>query len=392
MAAGKQSRAHLASLVRRAQTGDEAAFAEIYELTGQAQFFLLSHKVGLEAAGDLVQELYLVTWRNIQAVQPYALLGYLNGVGRNLCREYLREKARNDDTLSLDHEEAVEDWLNSEAGTDLRDPDADPADTVADADERVRLARALRESLDDTERAAVVMRYYQRMKIDEIAEALHTSRNTVKRTLSRALITLRQNLAVLPFGWGLGSMLAPVVGDPAAPALRELNSGATNEKANCERRGLKAATAAVCALTVALVAGSVGFAATAPREESMPADEAVSPEPAPLAEQPVAASDTEAPQLLDVTVEGEATALTFHDETAVAKVWCVGADGTTYEPTQTERDAADAQRSIWFFALPSGTYEAFAIDPLGNEAAGTITCDIVPTNPAPPEHNPLAAL
>ncbi len=264
MAAGKQSRAHLASLVRRAQAGDEAAFAEIYELTGQAQFFLLSHKVGLEAAGDLVQELYLVTWRNIQAVQPYALLGYLNGVGRNLCREYLREKARNDDTLSLDHEEAVEDWLNSEAGTDLRDPDADPADTVVDADERARLARALRESLDDTERAAVVMRYYQGMKIDEIAEALDTSRNTVKRTLSRALLTLRQNLTVLPFGWGLGSVLAPVVGDPAAPPLRGLGDGAGRETGSGRTRKPTVGTALVGAATVALVVGAVGFAVTAP--------------------------------------------------------------------------------------------------------------------------------
>ncbi|WP_296008851.1 sigma-70 family RNA polymerase sigma factor [uncultured Adlercreutzia sp.] len=391
MAAGKQSRAHLASLVRRAQAGDEAAFAEIYELTGQAQFFLLSHKVGLEAAGDLVQELYLVTWRNIQAVQPYALLGYLNGVGRNLCREYLREKARNDDTLSLDHEEAVEDWLNSEAGTDLRDPDADPADTVVDADERARLARALRESLDDTERAAVVMRYYQGMKIDEIAEALDTSRNTVKRTLSRALLTLRQNLTVLPFGWGLGSVLAPVVGDPAAPPLRGLGDGAGRETGSGRTRKPTVGTALVGAATVALVVGAVGFAVTAPREAA-PVDEAPASEPTPLAEQPVAAGDTEAPQLLDVTVEGEATVLTFHDETAVAKVWCVGADGTTYAPAHSERDATDGRRSTWTFALPSGTYEAFAVDTLGNQAAGTVTCDIVPTDPAPPEHNPLAAL
>ena len=395
MAREKQSRRRLAQLVRRAQQGDGEAFAEIYRLTGQAQFYLMAHKVGYEAAADLLQELYLIAWRNIENIQPYALLGYLGATGRNLCKRHLDSARRTSENLSLDQGEDDGEWLVTESSQALRDEAADPAAKVIGDDEQTRLAQALQE-LTDIERDALILRYYQHLKIDEIAEALNTSRNTVKRAINRALESLRRKMGLLPFGLGLSGLLDGAVSNaaghmPTSAALTEngapwAGSSSGTETAARETsageatsvdRSSRAATRVIAVATAVLVIGALGFVATAPRNEAAEPEAVPEEEPAPLAEPPAEQTphDTQAPELLDVHVEGELTVLTFANSKDIADVWCIGADGTTYRPISSD--------DKWSFQLPSGTYEAHALDTAGNESAGTITCDIVPENPEP---------
>ena len=61
------------------------------------------------------------------------------------------------------------------------EPDAAPADDVL---------VALR-GLPKQQRAVIVLRYWNELSLDEIAQALSVSRNTVKTHLARALATLR---------------------------------------------------------------------------------------------------------------------------------------------------------------------------------------------------------
>ena len=387
----ERGREELARLVRQAQGGDRAAFEELYRRTAQAQFFLMANKVGYEAANDLLQELYLIAWRNIQKIDPASALGYLGATGRNLCRRHLEQRhgvtrgtATDDATLERESTDTAG-VVNGESIV-ARDQANDPAVTTSTRDEHARLARALREELTDFERTCVVMRYYQGAKIDDIAEALDSSRNTVKRTLSRALMTLRTKMGLAPWGaLGLSVPLADVVEARMAAGARAL-----------ERRrnaGWSVATAGVGLAAAGVTAGAIAFAVLAPAPTG-PAVAEVEPEPVAIEEGAVptastAKADTAAPVLESVQVEGEQTVLRLADASGVRDVWCEGADGTVHQAVSHESagktgagDAA-AMRSAWRFALPSGTYTAHAADEAGNEAAGEITVEVYPDEPAP---------
>ncbi|MEC4174919.1 sigma-70 family RNA polymerase sigma factor [Adlercreutzia sp. R7] len=374
MARNQRDREALARLVTQAQAGDRAAFDELYRRTAQAQFYLMAAKVGYDAAADLLQELYLIAWRNIQNVQPYAVLGYLGSVGRNLCRQQAERAQRARRSVPLEPDALEGDDATDEVAAALHDTSTDPASAAIAADEHRRLARALREELTDFERACVVMRYYQGAKIDEIAEALESSRNTVKRTLSRALLTLRTKMGLAPWGaLGLSGALADAVESRMAAGARALER---------RRPWFSLATGAVGAAAIGVTAGAVAFAVLAPP----PAEPVAEAQPVVIEEAGVPAAssaevDTTAPQLDSVRVEDGTTVLRFTDETGVRDVWCEGPDGTVYHPASHEDAPGTPARSAWRFNLPTGTYEAHAVDEAGNESAGEITCEIYSDDP-----------
>lgn len=376
---GPSGRDNLPQLVRRAQAGDRQAFEEIYRRTAQAQFYLMAAKVGAEGAADLLQEMYLVAWRNIGSIEPGSLLGYLNATGRNLCRRYLERRGALTygtplDDGSLERRSTEERGrLNSDAIAD-RDSNQNPGSIVAAEDERRRLERALREELTDFERECVVLRYYQRMKLDEIAAALDSSRSTVKRTLARALATLRSKMGLLPLGLLLGSggSLRRIVEGRPAPDL----AGTARHSAARPRTRGSAANKAVAAATACVIVGGMAVGAAAPprtEAEQQPRPEAAASTPA----------DGDAPVLADLAVHGNLTVMRFTDETGVADSWCEDGEGNIYRAVDIQGEHK-AGTSSWTFALPSGTFYAHAVDEHGNECAGEITVDIVEESPAYP--------
>lgn len=376
MTVGRNGRgkAALARLVRRAQNGDRAAFDELYRRTAQAQFYLMAAKVGDDVATDLLQELYLIAWRNIAQIRPDAVLGYLGATGRNLCRQHLERISGPSRPVPLDAD-ALESAHETGDRIAPNDVGRDPATVIGARDERARLARALRDELTDFERTCVVMRYYQGAKIDEIAEALESSRNTVKRTLSRALLTLRTKMGLAPWGaLGLSDALADAVESRMAAGARALER---------RRPWLSLATGAVGAATVGVTAGAIAFAVMAPPAAPAPEPESVTIEEAAVPAASSAEIDTAAPHLESVRVEDGLTVLRFTDESGVRDVWCVGADGAEHRAVSHEPHPSEPPYSTWRFDLATGTYEAHALDNEGNEAVGEITTEIYPADPAP---------
>ena len=196
----------LAALVARAQGGDRAAFEKLYQITAQAQYFTILAKTNPEIAPDLLQEVYCIAWKNIATVTPRLFIGYLNGVTRNVCLRYYERKGRATDVpASPDELEAAE--RERPDGSEGGEHTADPAATIAGRDEHRRLARALRDELDDDEREVVLMRFYQEMSLEAIAENRGVSVSTVQRTIKRALAKLRQVMVVLPIGPALAPAL-----------------------------------------------------------------------------------------------------------------------------------------------------------------------------------------
>ena len=396
----------LAELVVRAQADDRAAFEELYRRTAQAQYFTIVGRVGEEPAADILQEVYLVAWKNRAKIRPQAVLGYLSATARNLCLQHFQERSRMADAPVTDAADAVDGSLGTDAPVQVAGAAvegapgrgaargqlvaqggvaeaADPAAQFSAAERRERLARALREDLSDRERDMVLMRYYLDMKVGQIAEQLDVSRNTVRNVLNQALATLRRKVGVLPMGAGLSAALAEAVESSLAPGVRPW--------ARPRSQALSWGTRAVAAVTVAAAVGVLGMA-TAWRVPEPVADEPVpltEPEPAP------APSDTTAPELLAADVENGLLVLTTLDDAGMESAWCIGEDGTRYDPVNVEyagalptdvvqpSGAAQGTQILWWFEVPSGAYEVHLVDTAGNEAFGTVNADVKPIYPAP---------
>lgn len=103
-------------------------------------------------------------------------------VRRMLTNEYLGRRRRRSST---------------EVPTD-RIPDASTPDTSADVDRQLAVAGALA-GLPPRQRAAVVLRYFDDLTLDQTAAALGCSLGTAKSTTSRALRALRGSAELAPY-------------------------------------------------------------------------------------------------------------------------------------------------------------------------------------------------
>lgn len=167
----------IALLVVKAQAGDQSAFAMIYTATVQQQlYFATSFLKDSILAEDVVQEVYLSLYKALPKLQnPRTLVAYLNRITYNTCVDYKRKQ----------YKEKYE--LNEEALTTMADsaPNATPEDYFEHQLQSSELYQAL-EQIDEDYRSAFLMRYYQNMKIKEIALAMNLSESTVKRYIKAA--------------------------------------------------------------------------------------------------------------------------------------------------------------------------------------------------------------
>lgn len=382
---GRKHHRQLAALVRRTQEGDHTAFEELYSLTAQAQYFTMVGKVGVDAASDLLQELYLVAWRNIGSIHPDALIGYLNATTRNLCRRHLSRQSTSQAPIPYS-DEFLEDAQGDREPLFGAESTADPAIGTSNRDQAAHLAAALHHELDDQEREALVLRYYQRLKLAEVAAALGVSKATVKRIVARALDKLRSKLSFVPMGAALSQAMAAAVESSVAPGV-PLKNGDWHHRTSASERAF-AGIAAAAAIIIAFA----GFTAIGPRPEA-----AIPEDPSPLADPETLTSqdaDTHGPRLLETFVEGDTTILQLEDASGVARVMCEDAAGHHFTPLATtgisERDpVADsdpapeptsepASVSEWHFVLPDGTYTIHATDTCGNFSTGTVIVHVTP--------------
>ncbi len=171
-------------LIRRAQSGDQAAFREIVEqyatLTERTARVLMRGRSRLEAE-DAVQETWLDAWRSLpgfhlgRSFRPWILT-----LLANRCRMSMRRK-----TLST-----------VPYGTDLPEPQngTDPTampPLIAGQPRDEELERALTQ-LEESQRQVVALRFYADLSLEEIAEVTGAPLGTVKSRLHRALAKLRE--------------------------------------------------------------------------------------------------------------------------------------------------------------------------------------------------------
>jgi RNA polymerase sigma-70 factor (ECF subfamily) len=183
---GGDERAVLVALLGRSSRGDEAAFAEVYDLTS-ARVYGLARRVVRDPAQaeEVAQEAYLEIWR--QSAR------YDEARGNPLAW-----------ILTIVHRRAVDRVRSAESARE-RDtryaiagdgPDYDVVEEAVTATlETARVRKALT-SLTMVQREAITLAYYGGYTHREVSELLDVPLGTVKTRMRDGLIRLRDTLGV----------------------------------------------------------------------------------------------------------------------------------------------------------------------------------------------------
>jgi RNA polymerase sigma-70 factor (ECF subfamily) len=164
--------------INQARHGDDEGFTKLVEAYQKPVYNLCYRMLGEhEAAEDAAQETFLKVYQNLARYdRTRSFATWLLSIAAHYCIDRLRR--RRFPSVSIDE--------NEEGQTELPDRSApDPESETAKRQERERLQTCL-SSLDPTDRAAVVMRYWQDFSEVEIAQALNLTVPAVKSRLHRA--------------------------------------------------------------------------------------------------------------------------------------------------------------------------------------------------------------
>lgn len=166
--------------VLQAQQGNDEAFTKLVEEHQTHVYNLCYRMLGEpEAAEDAAQESFLRAYQNLQRYdqsRPFAT--WLLSIAAHYCIDRLRRRKLS--VFSIDEE-------NDDGSTfEIADPASlDPEAESVKHEERDRLHGMLKD-LDETDRAAVIMRYWYDYSEVEIAESLRLTVSAVKSRLHRA--------------------------------------------------------------------------------------------------------------------------------------------------------------------------------------------------------------
>ena len=168
-------------LVQKAAEGDKEAFTQLYTLTYSEVYHIVKVFIHNEdTVQDIVQETYFKCLRKIrQLKEPEKFSVWIKKIAVNTAKAHLRKV----------------DWVlfseaDGEGGksiAELQDERLEHLpEIVVDQAETKELIDRILEELDDRQRVVVGMFYYEQMSVNEIAETLSCSVNTVKSRLNYA--------------------------------------------------------------------------------------------------------------------------------------------------------------------------------------------------------------
>ena len=176
----------LSALLAGIARGDQAAFAEFYQLTSRRVFGMARRVlIDPELSEDTTQEVFLQVWQNAAKFDPQAgsPLSWL---------------------MTISHRRAVDKVRSSQSSTDreakygasTQDIDHDTvSDEVGSRLEAEAVVRCL-ETLTETQQESVRLAYYGGLTYREVAERLNAAVPTIKSRIRDGLIRLKTCLGV----------------------------------------------------------------------------------------------------------------------------------------------------------------------------------------------------
>jgi len=185
-------------LVEEARTNPEA-FGKIFE----AYYHKLLHyciyrTMNVEIARDLVSETFFKALKNLWQFKwtgaPFS--SWLYRIAINEIKMYYRHNKYEPSSM----EEAMEVFNMPELASH-KDLEAEIMQAQEKLDENGDLARVNKVlgTLPEKYREVIILRFYQELKIEEIALMLNSKEGTIKSVLSRGIKMLKEKLGLQPF-------------------------------------------------------------------------------------------------------------------------------------------------------------------------------------------------
>lgn len=172
-------------LVANCLAGQRAAFDALVERHHRAIYTMLCRLLGnTEDAFDLTQDTFVRAYNKLHTFRlEQSFVAWVRTIATNLCIDHLRR--RKQPPISLDERTA--------SGQEPADesPAASPAGQY-EASEEARRVLAAVQQLPEKQRAVLVLRHVEGLKLEEIAAALRMPLGTVKTMLFRGREAVRQ--------------------------------------------------------------------------------------------------------------------------------------------------------------------------------------------------------
>lgn len=174
---------HDYSLVQKARTGDQNAFAELMDRYRDSIYFMLLKMVqNKDDADDLTIEAFGKAFNRLDLYTPnFAFSTWLFKIASNNAIDFIRRKKKN--TISIDQAIGGDD--GDEMYMDLRSDGLTPEE-LSIKEQKMKIMRQVVQKLKPRYRQLVEMRYFEQLSYEEIAEKLELPLGTVKAQLFRA--------------------------------------------------------------------------------------------------------------------------------------------------------------------------------------------------------------
>lgn len=179
--------AMLEALIARMANGEAQAMADLYDASVRYVYSLVRRFAPDDAsAQDVTQEVYLQAWQQAKRfdAQRGAPMAWLLNLARSRALDAWRKLASSPVLISSE-------WLDH-ASCELADT-LQPADFLAATDDKAAIHRAL-QTLPAATRQMLSLAFFHDMSHTEISAHLSLPLGTVKSTVRRALLVLREQL------------------------------------------------------------------------------------------------------------------------------------------------------------------------------------------------------
>ena len=172
--------------------GDMSAFRKLVDIYKKKIFYIAYDFLGdHHEAEDISQEVFIKVFRSIHKFKKDAKMStWIYQITVNTCIDAIRRKKAKP-AIQLDEEKPVESWAgHSVLGSKISSPESSADASLL----QIKIQQALHK-ISDKERAVFVMRHYNDLTINEIADVMRISSGTVKSFLFRGLQKLRKELS-----------------------------------------------------------------------------------------------------------------------------------------------------------------------------------------------------
>jgi RNA polymerase sigma-70 factor (ECF subfamily) len=178
------------SLVRQAQSGNQAAFAQLVHTYDQTVLRLALRLTGSESdAQDIHQEAFLRVYKKLDGFRfECSFATWIYRIVTNVCLDHLRRNQARKKNGGLEvSDDEVLDQLSDDR------PGGTPEQQLLDRELNAQILRAL-ERLTPRERMVFDLKYFQGLKLRNVSEILNASEASVNTTFFRATKKLRFHL------------------------------------------------------------------------------------------------------------------------------------------------------------------------------------------------------